>query len=483
MGRDWRDDRIAELEAELARRDRVIAKLTGQVDALRRRVAELEEQLRRSSRNSSKPPSSDGPAVAPRPRKPSTGRKPGGQPGHEQHQRELVPAEEVRNVVECIPEHCGHCGARLHGRDPDPHRHQVTHLPPVEPVTDEYRQHVLSCSQCGGSTTGQLPAGVPTGAFGPSVVAVVAVLMGAYRQSKRLVPELLQDLFHLRMSVGAVVGCQHIASAALEAPVIEAQAYVAEQPIKHADETGWREGAKRARAWLWVAVTHTVAVFRVQASRNADAAKTLLGRALGVLVTDRHGAYNWWPDRLRQYCWAHLKRQFQTISERGGESGRIGTALLQEVERLFHFWHRIRDGTLKRSTFEVYMRALRGRVEALLAEGAAIPHVKTRETCRKVLRHAESLWTFVRVEGVEPTNNTAEQIVRHAVILRKLSHGTHSEQGSRFIERILTAHATLRLQGRNVLNFVRQACEAALYHTTPPSLLPVSPSARLRVAA
>ena len=334
MTRDWRDDRIEQLEQENAELKRENAELRIQVTKLIERVAKLEEQLRKSSRNSSKPPSSDGPAVPPRPMKPATGRKPGGQPGHKRHQRELVPVDKLREVIECIPERCGHCTASLRGRDPEPHRHQVTHVPPIEPVTDEYRRHTLSCGQCGGTTMGKLPAGVPTGAFGPSVVAVVAVLMGAYRLSKRLVPGLLQDLFRLRMSVGAAVGCQTLASAALEVPVAEAKAHVAEQPVKHADETGWREGPNRARAWLWVVATHAVAVFMVHARRNTDAAMRILGAVAGVLVTDRHGAYNWWPDRLRQYCWAHLQRQFQTISERSGDSERIGKALLEEVRRL-----------------------------------------------------------------------------------------------------------------------------------------------------
>ena len=474
--RDWRDERIEQLGRENAELRRENAELM-------ERVAKLEEQLRKSSRNSSKPPSSDGPAVPPRPMKPATGRKPGGQFGHKPHKRELVPVEKVRKVIECIPEHCGHCTTRLRGRDPEPYRHQVTHVPPIEPITDEYRQHTLCCAQCGEKTVGKLPVGVPTGAFGPSVVAVVAVLMGAYRLSKRLVPELLHDLCGLRMSVGAAVGCQQVASAALEEPVTEAKAHVAKQPVKHADETGWREGPKRARAWLWVVVTHTVAVFMVHARRNADAAMRLLGDMFGVLVTDRHGAYNWWPDRLRQYCWAHLKRQFQMMSERGGDSERIGKALLEQVAQMFHFWHQVRDGTLNHSTFRDDMRPLQQRVEALLAEGVAIAHTKTSNTCHKLLQHTEALWTFVRIEGVPPTNNTAEQIVRHGVILRKLSQGTHSEKGSRFIERILTVHATLRLQKRNVLNFVRQACEAKLRGTTPPSLLSADVPARLDIAA
>lgn len=483
VARDWKDDRIAELEAQLAERDRQIGELKAQIASLMARVAELEERLRTSSRNSSKPPSSDGPAVKRRPKKPPTGRKPGGQPGHKRTERARVPEEKLRHRIECIPERCDECNTRLFGRDPEPQRHQVTHLPPIEPVTDEYRQHTLQCGRCGHSTMGKLPPGVPRGSFGPSVIAVVAVLMGAYRQSKRLVPELLRDLFGLTMSVGAVVGCQELASAALQAPVAEAQAHVEKQEVKYADETGWREGASRARAWLWVVLTQAVAVFRIQARRNAEAAKALLGSVKGVLVTDRHGAYGYWPDGLRQFCWAHLKRLFEKISERGGDSERIGKALLEETDRLFYFWHRVRDGTLKRSTFRVYMRTVQKRVEGFLAEGAAASHAKTSRTCQKLLRHADALWTFVYKEGVEPTNNGAEQILRHGVILRKLSHGTHSTKGSRFIERILTVHATLRLQKRNVLAFVRQSCEAAFAGTPPPSLLPESARADLDIAA
>lgn len=483
MERDWRDDRIAELERQVVERDRIIADLTAQVTALLLRVAELEEQVRKSSRNSSKPPSSDGPAVPPRPRKAPTGRKRGGQLGHKRHMREVVPSENVRTIVECVPRRCVHCAAGLRGSDPEPYRHQVTHLPPVEPVTDEYRLHSLSCDECGKATRGKLPAGVPTGTFGPSVVATVAVLMGVYRLSKRLVPDLMHDLFGLSISASGAVGCQELASAALEAPVAEAQVYVTEQAVKHADETGWREGPQRTKAWLWAVLTQTVAVFLIHSRRNADAARQLLGSVIGVLVTDRHGAYNWWPDRSRQFCWAHLKRDFQTIAERPGESVRIGNALLEEVSRLFHFWHRTRDGTLKRATFQVYMRSVRQRVECLLAEGAALPHAKTSRTCRKLLAHAAAMWTFVRVEGVEPTNNGAERIVRHPVIMRKLSHGTHSKNGSRFIERILTVHASLKLQHRDVLAFVRQACEAALRGTIAPSLLPESTPVELDIAA
>jgi transposase len=227
--------------------------------------------------------------------------------------------------------------------------------------------------------------------------------------------------------------------------------------------------------------TTSVVVFMVHVRRNAEAAQALLVRASGVLVSDRHGAYNWWPDRMRQFCWAHLKRDAQAIFERGGVSATVARGLLDEIDRMFHWWHRVRDGTLSRRTFQIYMRSLRTRFEAGLRLGTLSDHPKTIKTCKKLLDHADALWTFVRVEGVEPTNNSAEQVVRHGVIIRKISYGTHSEAGSRFIERILTAHATLRRQRKDILAFLREACVARLHGTRPPSLLP-TPALRRRLA-
>jgi transposase len=464
---DSRDEEIAELRRQLVERDEIIAELRAELSALKEAVAQ-------SSRNSSKPPSSDGPRVKTRPKKRPSGRKPGGQPGHKKHEREQVPPEKVHEIIACIPSLCEECAEPLHGKDPEPHRHQVAELPPVEPVITEYQQHGLDCGRCGHRTVGHLPPGVPTGAFGTTVVAIIAVFMGVYRMTKRQVAELVRDMFGLPISVGAVVGCQQAASVAIAGPVAEAHAYVKTQAVKYADETGWREGIHRSRAWLWTVVTQHVVVFMIHARRNADAAQELLGIWFGVLVSDRHGAYNWWPDCRRQFCWAHLKRDIQAIIERGDESERVGTAMLEEIARMFVWWHRVRDGTLARSTFRVYMRTVQGRFESLLAEGVATPHAKTSKTCARLLARRHALWTFVYIEGVEPTNNGAEQAVRHGVIMRKISQGTHSEAGSRFVERMLTAHATCRRQQRNILDFMRAACSAAAMGHSPPSLLPTT---------
>jgi len=481
VARDWRDERIEELEKlveqqrqENAAQRKEIASQRKEIAALRERLAKLEERLGKTSRNSSKPPSSDGPSAPPR-RKRKRGRrkrKQGAQPGHDKHERQLVPVEEVDELVVLKPELCGCCGEALEGDDPAPHRHQVFELPEVRPKVAEWQLHSLWCDRCEAVTTAQLPDGVPTRAFGPSVDAAVALLSGAYRLSKRLVAAVMEDLLGLRMSVGSVVACERSASEALAPPVEEASEFTAEQPFKHADETGWREENKRF--WLWAVVTQFVTVFMVHARRNTDAARELLGKASGILHTDRHGAYNWWPTKQRQVCWSHLERDINAIAERGGDSERLGNALLDEVHRMFHWWHRVRDGTLARSTFQSYMRPLMKRVEDLFAVGAELPHPRTSRTCSKILKLKDALWTFVRIEGVEPTNNAAEHAVRHGVIWRKTSFGTQSAAGSRFVERVLTVHATLRQQKRNVLAFIRDACEARLHGHAPPTLLPTN---------
>jgi transposase len=496
VARDWRDDRIAELEGRLAKLEALVEELRAERTELRkenaelrRENAELKEKLGKSSRNSSRPPSSDGPAErAKRPRKEPSGRAPGGQPGHDKHERPEVPPEKVSKRVVLRPSRCAKCAARLAGEDPDPHRHQVFELPKIELVVTEYLLHALCCKGCGHVTRATLPQGVPTRIFGPMVVAVCTYLMGVHRLGKRGVSEMLHDLFGLPMSVGAVVDSQQQGSEGLAQPYDEAAREAAAAPVKNADETSWREG--KTKAWLWTLVTSKLVVFMIHKSRGHDAAarlllgaKTLLRDVVfGVLGTDRHGAYNFWPLRQHQFCWSHLKRDFTAIAERPGASGRIGRQLVQETDRMFAWWHRIRDGTLSRARFRVFMRPLRARVEALLLEGSRLGHKNTARTCAKLLKSSEAMWTFVRLEGVEPTNNSAERAVRHGVIYRKLSGGTKSEAGSRFVERILTVHATLRLQGRPILPFLRDACDAHLRGSAPPSLLPSRPMP-LRAAA
>lgn len=454
--RDPRDvERIAQLEAEVA--------------DLRGRLAKLEELVRASSRNSSKPPSSDPPTVTREPKAP-TGRKPGGQPGHKPHQRQLFPPERLRSVIGCKPDRCGHCAAKLRGDDPDPRRHQVAELPKVEPLVDEYQLHTLKCSRCGKLTCGELPEGTPRGSFGPTVVAVIGLLLGVYGVSRRDVVDLMRDLFGLPISVGGVIGCQKIAAAALAAPHAQAQAQIPKAPVKYADETGWKVG--NTYACLWVVVTGTVTVFRIQAERSREAAMKVLGKVSGLLGSDRYAVYDCWPTHKHQFCWAHLARLFVSFSERSDDkASAIGHALLIEKDQMFTWWHRVRDGTLARSTFKRYMRPLQVRVADLLEDALRSSCEKTKRTCLRLLQNRHALWTFVFHEGIEPTNNIGERAIRRAVIIRKTSFGSQSEHGCRFLERVLTVHATLRQQGASVHDFIVAACRAHMLAKPAPSLI------------
>lgn len=449
------------------------------IRTLEARVAELEatvqrllERLQQDSQNSSRPPSSDPPqALGKRARRGPSGRKRGGQPGHPGQSRALPPLEEVDIVVPVKPAQCARCQHSLQGDDPQPHRHQVTEVPPVTPVVTEYQMHQLVCPTCGASTRAPLPVGVPPGGFGPRVQAIVALCTSAYRLSKRTTQEVMADLFGLSMSLGTIPHLEQATVQAVATPVAEAQAYVRAQPRAHLDETGWREG--RTRAWLWVMVTTWVTVFAVRLSRGAKVAQELLGeRFWGILVTDRWSAYTWYPTRWRQVCWAHLLRDFEAMIERGGRSQVIGEALREQARQMFHAWHRVRDGTLTHAQFRVLMRPIRRAVARGLKAGQSCGVAKTEGVCREVLKVYDALWTFVRVEGVEPTNNAAERAIRPGVLWRKGSFGTQSAQGSRFVEVMMTVVATLKQQHRHVLAYMTEACQAAYTGTPAPSLLP-----------
>jgi transposase len=447
--------------------------LQAQVAALQAEVAQLREQVGRNSQNSSKPPSSDAPSAPPRPKRAPSGRKAGGQPGHTGHGRKLVSVEQVKRVMDLKPTACDQCGALLMGEDAQPVRRQVTELPRVEPEVTEYRQHTLTCLACGAHTQAEFPVQLPSGSFGPRVQATVGYLTGRIGVSQRDVEEVMQTVFHTDISLGSIPAQEDQVSAALAEPVQAVQTYVQQQPAQNVDETSWREKTKRA--WLWINTTPLVTLFLVLATRGAKGAQRILGTVVKSIVgSDRWSGYTWLDPHQRQLCWAHLKRDFQALVERGGESERIGRALLEQIEKMFGLWHRARDGSLSRADFQTAMQPVQTRVGDLLRQGTALACDKTRRTCENILKLEVALWTFVRVEGVEPTNNSAERGLRRAVLWRRRSFGTQSEDGSHFVERVLTAVTTLRQQQRDVLDYLTEACAAAMRGDKAPSLLPAA---------
>ena len=375
----------------------------------------------------------------------------------------------------------------MKGKDEQPYRHQIIEIPPLSAYVIEHQLHQLECECCGRKTRASLPKAVPSTGYGDRLAGIVAWLSGEHHQSYRMVKSLLATLFGVELSRGSINRLRNQVSEAIAVPVEQAHQYVQAQAFVHSDETGFSQGngdglnPSRTKGWLWVLVTPLVKVFSVVLSRNRATAKALIGEAFqGILISDRYSAYNWLDVMQRQVCWAHLKRDLTAMAERTGVSKEIGESLLRREARLFRWWHRVRDGTMSRSQFVAAVEPLRVGFKTALEVAAALPIgkneksplAKTVRTARKLLKIEAALWTFVYVEGIEPTNNTAEQALRTAVIWRRTSFGSQSQGGSEFVARILTVVTSLKAQQRNPLDYLTEAMTAKRLDLSAPSLLP-----------
>jgi transposase len=448
----------------------IIRALLAQVAALSKRLAELEARLAKTPQNSSLPPSTQHPHAKPPARKPKSKRKRGGQPGHTKHERPLLPTEQCDDVQSLKPSECRRCGEPLRGSDPAPLRHQVWELPEIQPHVTEYQRHRLVCPCCAETSCAELPAGVPSGQAGPRLTAFVALLMGCFRQSKSRVALFLEQVFKQPCSTGWVVKLQNQATDALRPAYEELVSQLPQQSILAMDETPTKEAA--AKSWLWTYVATAFTVFAVRSSREATAVTDLLGKDFaGVVHCDRARMYL--SLKQLQWCWAHLKRDFQALIDSSDhQAKRLGYDLMRPTCEMFRLWARYRDGTLTRSGWKRLMHPVRQRIDALLLRGAFSGNPRCVGMCNELYDHRDWLWTFLNVEGVQPTNNASERALRHAVIWRKLSFGTQSAAGSRFVETILTVVETCRQQTRNAFAFLTHTLEARLAVKKAPSLLP-----------
>ena len=451
----------------------VIRLLRGQLAELQAEVAALKVELARQGKtpqNSSLPPSTQHPHAKPVRAKSKSHKPRGGQPGHVKHERPLIPTDECDAVVPLKPTQCRRCGTKLSGNDPEPWRHQVYELPEIKPIVTEYQQHRLSCPGCCETTCAKLPPGVPTGQSGPKLIAFVALLMACFRQSKRRTSRFVTSLLNIPCCPALTVKHQAIATQALQSAYAELVAALPAQPHLNGDESPTKEGP--VKSWLWTFVAGTFTVFALRGSRAATAISELLGETFaGVVSCDRAKMY-WQCGRL-QWCWTHLKRDFQALIDHPDHQvKRLGRDLMRPTKELFRQWSRCRDGTLTRRGFERLMQPIRQEIDSLLVRGAFSGNPRLTGMCWELVDHRDWLWTFLEIDGIEPTNNAAERALRHAVSWRKLSFGTQSAAGSRFVETLLTTIETCRQQQRNVFEFVTQTVEAHFLSRTGPSLLP-----------
>jgi transposase len=456
-------DQQLHLQAALAR-----------IAALEAEVADLRARLNQHSQNSSKPPSSDPPAAPPRPPRVPRGRQAGGQPGPPRHERPIPDPEHIDAVRDHYPAQCPSCQTGLAERRQDACLPQVQfewELPEVRPFITAHQYHTVCCPGCGGLVTAERPPDVPPGAFGARATAGVALLHGEYHLSHRAVTRLFADFFGFPISLGGVVDLQQVASTAL-APVYQAiRAVVQRQDRANLDETGWKEGGRRC--WLWTMVTDVATAFLIHPSRAGPALRQLIGADDdGIVTSDRHRPYLALDQERHQLCWSHLIRNFQALVDRGGRRAIWGADFLALSELVFALWHRYRDGTIDRAMLQAAMAPIQAAMHALLVAGARRADAP-EGLCAELLAHEDALWTFVREERLEPTNNAAERALRSAVLWRKGCFGTQSDAGSRFVERILSVSATCRQQQRPLLTFVTEAIRAMWAGTPAPVLVPI----------
>src|SRR5215208_5569428 len=356
-----------------AERDAVIEALQKRVEELERLVKDLQARLGANASNSSLPPSANPPAAPPAVVKKPTGRKTGGQPGHKGNQRLRLPPERVRHTIALVPTHCDDCRAPLSQQpsqgDPEPVWHQFAELPRAQAVVTEFQGHARTCPCCGHVTREAIPQEIRAHAFGPRLAAVLGYLQGSHHVSHRGLEEIAEVIFGVPLSLGSVTALQEQLGDALAPAHQEIANEVRPAPVKNVDEKGWKQAGKKR--WLWTAVTGTAALFVIHLKRGAAGLKALLGEAIeGLICSDRWSAYHLIPVERRQLCWAHLRRDFQAMIDRGGEAAEVGEQLLAHADMMFGLWHRVRDGTRRRRWLNGHVEDwLRAEVRSLLEQG------------------------------------------------------------------------------------------------------------------
>ena len=442
---------------------------------LEQRIAQLEARLGTNSSNSSLPPSAN-PLDAPKPViKKKSKRRRGGQPGHPPHLKRLLPPDRVDKIVTLRPTHCDRCHTPLPSTptatDPEPIRFQTIEVPPIVSVVTEYQGHACTCPACGEVTRAAIPQDIRAHSVGPRLTAILSYFTGCHGVSKRGVEEIAEAVFAAPIALGTVANLEREVSAALATPHAEALEVVRAAAVKHADETSWKLGGKLC--WLWAAATATVAAFTIHAGRGAAGLTALLGMEIqGILCSDRWGPYNRVPEMRRQVCWAHLKRDFQKVVDRGGDAAGVGKAGQRIIKRVFAAWHAFEDQAITREQLKEQLAPVVRRMNGVLLEGFTGGDPTVAAFCGNLLELEQALWTFTRVEGVVPTNNHIERLLRRAVLWRKRSFGSQSEAGCRFVERILTVVQTRRLQEKSVLEYLHDALVAKRAGLPCPKLVP-----------
>lgn len=433
------------------------------------RIRELEQTRRPTASNSSIPPSAN-PIGASKPvvKKP-TGRKRGGQIGHRGAGHKLLPLEKMNQVVRHRPQVCKHCLASLDDAAAELlGRHQVAELPEVAVHWTEHQSYACRCGRCGKVTRGMIPPEVAISTTGPRLTAAIGIWGAWMKGSRRALTEMVSQTLGCPICLGSIGNRERELSDALDHPYRQLLSAIRKTPVKYVDETGWKmHGQDR---WLFVAAGRNKVAFRIERTRTRPALLQLLDVREGIICSDRHGIYDLWPLNRRQLCWAHLKRDFVAMIERGGVAESLGKQLLEITTRVFALWRAFRRRRITRTALRRGILPLRKQMRKTLRAGADCGQKKTTGLCRGLLKRQKALWRFVDTPGLEPTNNLAERMLRPAVIWRKKSFGSQSLGGCRYVQRMLSVIQTLRLRRVNMLDYLSAAVMAHRKGKPPPKI-------------
>jgi transposase len=438
------------------------------VEKLEQENKALKERLNNNSSNSSKPPSFD--KKSNKKKANSSEKKSGGKVGHKGHARKLLDSEEVDDIVRCDLSPRCECGGQIKRKE-EHHRHQVYELPEMKLHVTEYHLEKGTCSCCGSNQIAVLPEGVTWGITGPHLTSFMSQMVSKYKLSRRELQEFLKEQFDFKLSLGTVFNKQKLVNKALEHPVAELLDKIKQSACVNMDETGHRRDGNTQ--WLWGVMSPSAAYFSIANSRGKKVIQRLMEGYEQIVISDRYAGYNYFDSSKRQLCWAHLKRDFTKISEKQDKMiARMGKNLLLCQAELFEVWHTYKQGHINRNELTSKTEPIRKRLGEYLEQGSYTdPKLKIMRFCKNLLENFSALWTFIFIEGVEPTNNHAERCLRQAVIWRKKSFGTRSDYGSEFVARTMSFITTCKLQSINSFEFLKETMHSFFAGTEGPLLI------------
>lgn len=294
---------------------------------------------------------------------------------------------------------------------------------------------------------------------GPMLATFIAALSLRLRLSRTKIQEFLDEWLGFELGVATIERCIHEFGLASEPVVEQLIEEVRAAEIVHIDETPWYQSA--VLTWLWVAVTARTVVYRI-GGRGKDQLVALIGEAfLGWLVSDGYMAYRDHPRRQR--CLAHIIRKALALA--GGYYGPgcgFGHDLVRDLRRLIE---RVKNGDDDEA-----IKRLLTRIKWNCQINQHEIEKKVRDLAREILKDWEAMIAFVADPLLPPTNNDAERALRHAVIARRISFGTRTDEGSRFYAAGLSVIDTCRKRGLDPWAYGRDLIAAARANSPLPMI-------------